>query len=48
MVRFNRFYNYFYISYNEALKIDPKCSKTWNNKGLALYYLSNYSEAIEW
>eukprot|EP00828_Plagiopyla_frontata_P026238 TRINITY_DN3410_c0_g2_i2.p2 TRINITY_DN3410_c0_g2~~TRINITY_DN3410_c0_g2_i2.p2 ORF type:complete len:124 (-),score=10.78 TRINITY_DN3410_c0_g2_i2:101-472(-) len=35
------------LSYNWALRLGPKSSATWNNKGLALYYLSKYSDAIK-
>ena len=30
------------FSYEEALKIDPKDSSAWNNKGLALDDLGKY------
>ena len=30
------------FSYEEALKIDPKYSSAWNNKGSALDHLGKY------
>ena len=30
------------------MEIDPKDCDAWNNKGMALYDLGKYSEAIEW
>ena len=41
-------YIYFHFSYNYTIKINPKNSVIWNDKGVALYNLENYEEAIEW
>jgi tetratricopeptide (TPR) repeat protein len=34
-------------SYEKTIKINPKDSKAWNNKGLALYNLNKSNEAIK-
>ena len=33
--------------YTKCLEIDPNYAYAWNNKGLALYKLGRYEEAIE-
>ncbi|MFQ6071869.1 MAG: tetratricopeptide repeat protein, partial [Methanosarcinales archaeon] len=34
------------VCYDNALKINPKDAKVWNNKGAALYNLHKYDEAV--
>ena len=35
-----------FISFNQAIKLDPKDAKTWYNKGCLLDDLDKYEEAL--
>ena len=39
---------YLNFSYDKAIKINPKTSDYWNNKGDALKNLKKYEQALEW
>ena len=36
------------FSYQKAIQLDPKDNIAWNDKGLALYNLGKYEEAVNW
>ena len=40
--------NYLFYSFDESLKLDPKNSIAWNNKGFVFKNLKQYEEAIKW
>jgi tetratricopeptide (TPR) repeat protein len=33
--------------YDEALRLNPRLEQAWSNKGVALYYLKQYTEALK-
>ena len=35
-----------FISYNQAIKLDPRNAKAWCNKGVLLNDLGQYEEAL--